>query len=248
MRRGWTKTGRLLLVAVLLVSTLAGCSRAAPERKPLATEPVLVEAVEVPPVESPPTPAPGETSVSVMPVAPTSGAEDTQPPAAATAVVAVPVSPEPTLTAEPVAEAATEEAASPAEVVQPTAEPTAAAPETASSEGQTIIHTVQRGETLSGIALRYGTTVAALKSANNIRNTSLIFTGQKLKIPTSGTTTGSSSETTSGCRYRHTVKRGEWIWQIARDYGVSPYAILAANGLTVQTGRVISPGKVLCIP
>jgi LysM repeat protein len=44
------------------------------------------------------------------------------------------------------------------------------------------------------------------------------------------------------------VQRGEWVWQIARNYGVSPYDILSANGLSVASGRVILPGTVLCIP
>jgi LysM repeat protein len=52
----------------------------------------------------------------------------------------------------------------------------------------------------------------------------------------------------AGCRWNHTVQQGEWVWQIARNYGVSPYAILEANGLTIQTANIVLPGKVLCIP
>ena len=52
----------------------------------------------------------------------------------------------------------------------------------------------------------------------------------------------------TGCRLRHTVKQGEWVWQIARTYGADPYDILAANGLSVQTANTIYPGTVLCIP
>ncbi len=51
-----------------------------------------------------------------------------------------------------------------------------------------------------------------------------------------------------GCRWNHTVQQGEWVWQIARNYGVSPYAILEANGLTIQSANIILPGTVLCIP
>jgi LysM repeat protein len=56
------------------------------------------------------------------------------------------------------------------------------------------------------------------------------------------------SSGTTGCRIRHTVQKGEWVWQIARNYGVSPYDILAANGLTIQSASIIYPGTVLCIP
>ena len=43
-------------------------------------------------------------------------------------------------------------------------------------------HTVVRGDTLSGIARRYGTTVSYLAKLNNIRNVNLIYVGQVLKI------------------------------------------------------------------
>lgn len=44
-------------------------------------------------------------------------------------------------------------------------------------------HTVKKGETLSQIAVRYGTTVQALVNANGIKNANVISVGQKLKIP-----------------------------------------------------------------
>lgn len=51
--------------------------------------------------------------------------------------------------------------------------------------GQTAteeVYTVQGGDTLSGIASRYGTTVAALASANGIANPNLIYVGQRIVI------------------------------------------------------------------
>jgi lysozyme len=53
---------------------------------------------------------------------------------------------------------------------------------TTSSSGQKI-YIVQRGDYLSKIAVRFGTTVAALVKANNISNPSKIYAGQKLIIP-----------------------------------------------------------------
>jgi LysM repeat protein len=44
-------------------------------------------------------------------------------------------------------------------------------------------YTVRAGDTLSGIAARFGTTVAAIVALNNITNPSLIHAGQVLKIP-----------------------------------------------------------------
>jgi len=49
----------------------------------------------------------------------------------------------------------------------------------------TQIHTVQQGETLTRIALRYGTTISVIVAANDLANPSLIFTRQRLVIPTS---------------------------------------------------------------
>ena len=43
-------------------------------------------------------------------------------------------------------------------------------------------HKVVRGDTLSEIAQRYGTTVSYLAKLNNIRNVNLIYVGQVLKI------------------------------------------------------------------
>lgn len=58
---------------------------------------------------------------------------------------------------------------------------------TANTPTGTQVHIVQRGETLSRIAARYGTSVAAIAAANGITNPSRIYTGQTLIIP--GTST-----------------------------------------------------------
>lgn len=50
-------------------------------------------------------------------------------------------------------------------------------------EAKTEVYTVKKGDTLSAIAKKYGTTVNALASANNIKNVNLIKVGQKLTIP-----------------------------------------------------------------
>ena len=42
---------------------------------------------------------------------------------------------------------------------------------------------VVKGETLSGIAAEYGVTVTAIRDANHISDTSLIFVGEHLVIP-----------------------------------------------------------------
>ena len=53
---------------------------------------------------------------------------------------------------------------------------------TATSTPTQVIYTVQRNDTLSGIAFRFGVTVEALQALNNL-NTTMIYVGQVLQIP-----------------------------------------------------------------
>jgi LysM repeat protein len=184
------------------------------------------------------TPLPGETVVSA--VTPVAGAGTTVPQPQATQVPVGGTQPAPTAVSAATQPAAT--APAPVATQPPASQP---APPPASQSG-TVVHTVQPGETLSSIARRYGTTWQAIAQANGIQNPNQIYAGQKLKITTSSS--GGTSGGSTGCRIRHTVKQGEWVWQIARTYGADPYAILAANGLTVATANTIYPGTVLCIP
>jgi LysM repeat protein len=69
---------------------------------------------------------------------------------------------------------------SPSSPASPTAPPTTR-PTPVKSTGTT--YTVRSGDTLSSIAARFGTTVKAIQDLNNIKDPSLIRTGQVLKIP-----------------------------------------------------------------
>ena len=44
-------------------------------------------------------------------------------------------------------------------------------------------YTIQPGDTLTSVAIKYGTTVAAIASANDIKNINTIKVGQVLSIP-----------------------------------------------------------------
>jgi LysM repeat protein len=107
-----------------------------------------------------------------------------------------------------------------------------------------IIHVVQRGENLFRIALRYGVTVNALAVANGLSNTSRIYAGQRLVVPTGG---GTSSPTTSTSGV-HVVRRGENLFRIALRYGLTTQALATANGIAnlnrVYVGqRLVIPGR-----
>ncbi|MBI1276956.1 MAG: LysM peptidoglycan-binding domain-containing protein [Anaerolineaceae bacterium] len=62
-------------------------------------------------------------------------------------------------------------------------QPPAPAPTNPPPAAEPVTYIVQRGDTLFKIAVRFNVTVAALAQANGIRNTNLVYTGQRLVIP-----------------------------------------------------------------
>ena len=101
-------------------------------------------------------------------------------------------------------------------------------------------HTVTRGETLAGIAARYGTTTAALASANGIANPNRIYVGARLTVP--GTAAGGS--TASGASY--TVRSGDTLGSIASRAGSSIAALVSLND--IKNANLIRIGQVLALP
>ena len=95
-------------------------------------------------------------------------------------------------------------------------------------------YTVKRGDSLSMIAQRFGTTQAALKQGNSLRGDG-VQVGQVLKIP------GGQSPAAR----EHKIQRGETLSGIAQRYRVSVTALLALN--KVDADRILI-GQVLKIP
>ena len=75
------------------------------------------------------------------------------------------------------------------------------------AHANTAVHVVKRGENLSRIAARYGTSVNAIVRANGIRNANLIYSGQRLRIP--GKSSGSSKS--SGSTNWNAASGQKWI-------------------------------------
>ena len=124
--------------------------------------------------------------------------------------------------------------------IPPTATPTAVPVATAAPAGQ-VTHVVQPGENLFRIALRYGTTVQAIASANGIANPALIKAGQVLKIPTAGTPlTAPAGETT------YVVQPGDNLFRIGLRFGMSHTYLAQYNG--IANPALIYVGQVLRIP
>src|SRR5690606_25342436 len=74
---------------------------------------------------------------------------------------------------------------------------TTPAPSTSTSTSTSTTHTVVAGDTVSGIATRYGSTVAAIVSANSLNRAAQIRIGQALTVP-SATTTAAATTTLVG--------------------------------------------------
>ncbi len=108
---------------------------------------------------------------------------------------------------------------------------------------ETIFYTIRKGDTLSEIASRYGTTVQELVSINNIANPNLIYPGETIRVATNSTIHGSETRGTGSITY--TVQRGNTLSQIASTYGVTVNHIVQMNN--IQNPNLIYPGEKLRI-
>lgn len=95
-------------------------------------------------------------------------------------------------------------------------------------------HRVRRGETLSLIADKYGTSTSALQRANKLRSPHRISIGQKILIPPGrggARVAGSTPVARQPTPGVHVVRRGETLSQIAEAYRVGVTQLLRSNGL-----------------
>ena len=139
------------------------------------------------------------------------------------------------------------EPSTPIPPVAPTGTP--AAQQVTATEGaaEFVEYTVKAGDWLFQIAESFGVDPQAIVDLNGLTAEAQVQPGLVLKIPPSSgiPATPISGTTPAGGRI-HVVKPGEWIWQIARIYGVDPQAIIDANNLA--NPGLIFPGLELKIP
>jgi peptidoglycan DL-endopeptidase LytF len=116
-----------------------------------------------------------------------------------------------------------------------------------SQKTETSTYTVIAGDTLSGIAKRFGTTVEAIRASNSLPSDFLRI-GQTLTLP-SNTTTKSTPDPTAAVTNQvptsYTVVAGDSLSVIAKRYGITVEALRSANNLTSDLLRI---GQTLSLP
>ncbi|WP_083652505.1 LysM peptidoglycan-binding domain-containing protein [Bacillus sp. MRMR6] len=117
----------------------------------------------------------------------------------------------------------------------------------ASQQSKTSIYTVVAGDTLSAIAKRFGTTVEAILTSNNLP-TDFLRIGQTLTLPTNATTNPAPDTTAPVPKQvptRYTVVAGDSLSVIAKRFGTTVEALRSANHLTTDLLRI---GQTLTLP
>lgn len=98
---------------------------------------------------------------------------------------------------------------------------------------EVVTYTVQRGDTISGIAAIHGVTANTILWANNLTSSSYIKEGQILKIlPVTGV--------------QHIVKKGETISDVAKKYKAKTEDIISYNNLSADGSLQV--GENLIVP
>lgn len=113
------------------------------------------------------------------------------------------------------------------------------------SAGGTTTITIQRGQTLSGIALEYNTTVQRLVELNNIANPNLIYAGATLIVPSGETIIDTDGNSTSG-QTIYIVQKGDTLNKIASEFRTTARAIAVENN--IRNINLIYVGQRLIIP
>ena len=136
-------------------------------------------------------------------------------------------------------------------------------PRSAANIQKETYHTIETGETLYRLTVKYNVSAKAICDANPGLSAENFRIGQVIRIPsTTETQTMVPAETQSStvvannnilgpvesrCRDMHKVKRKETVFSISRKYGITEAELIAANP-ELQGENKIKKGSFLCIP
>ena len=109
------------------------------------------------------------------------------------------------------------------------------------NQANRIIYTIRYGDTLSGIAKRYGVSIQNLVNWNNIKNPNLIYAGNTLVVYTNSYNNSSNNISSN----TYVVKRGDNLWNIAIRYNTTVRRLVSLNG--IRNPNLIYPGQILKI-
>ena len=109
----------------------------------------------------------------------------------------------------------------------------------------TIIHKIEKGETLSKIARKYNIPLAQLYKLNNLENFDAIKIGQQIVVGYSKEVKEVPNEKYEDTfNTYHTVKSGETLYRISKNYNISVNKLKTLNDLTSNS---ISVGQRLIV-
>jgi len=118
-----------------------------------------------------------------------------------------------------------------------------------------LLHTVTRGETLSGLAAAYAISQGELAAVNDLRPQSRLWVGQRLLLPGAAPVrpAAASRPASEGLPMFHTVASGETLSGVAQRYGVAQGDLARANGVglwaRLRVGqRLVVPGAAAPAP
>ena len=140
----------------------------------------------------------------------------------------------------------------PTETLPSTPTPTQTATPLPTPTPTPVVYVVKRGDIPERIANEYGITVEALLDANGLTAKSIIYEGQKLRIPLTGPVGGpdvsrpTSAPTRESGIYIYRVQPGDTLLAIAAQFSTTLSAILSSNNL--REDAIIQPGQVLTVP
>lgn len=100
------------------------------------------------------------------------------------------------------------------------------------------VYRVRRGDTLWGIARKFGVSVDRLRRLNRLRSNKLLVK-QRLRIPdgAGSRSTGQTTRSRTGTTW-YRVQRGDTIWSLCRRFGMSRKNFRSMNGLQDDTLRI----------
>ncbi len=117
-------------------------------------------------------------------------------------------------------------------------------------QNEYVYHKIQRGQTLSSIAMKYNISPKAIAQANNLNRRCALTPGDSIRIPGPGAEVPQEIPAPPPTDKRntgtHTVRSGDSLWNIAKRYNTTTHGIKEMNRLSSDNSIVI--GQVLKIP